>query len=115
MLTVFALSLLRISPRGIKSSISALNFRTSEKYKDIFDEKAASNNEQAEIIEKYMLEYIDGVECWYSRHDVQTTAHYIEFAKKHGLLMTGGSDCHQKPLLMGTVDIPDWVAAQFRR
>jgi len=29
--------------------------------------------------------------------------------------MTGGSDCHQKPLLMGTLDIPDWVAEQFKR
>jgi hypothetical protein len=29
------------------------------------------------------------------------------------MLMTGGSDCHQKPLLLGTLDIPDWVAAQF--
>jgi len=72
-------------------------------------------NEQAEIIREYMLEYIDGVECWHPRHDMQTTVHYIEFARKHGLLMTGGSDCHQKPILMGTVDIPDWVAAQFRR
>ncbi len=71
--------------------------------------------EQARIIEEYMLEYIDGVECWHSRNDAKTTAHYIEFAKKHGLLMTGGSDCHQKPLLLGTVDIPSWVAEQFRQ
>lgn len=71
--------------------------------------------EQTKIIEKYMLEYIDGVECWHSRHDKRTTAHYVDFARKHGLLMTGGSDCHQKPILMGTVDIPDWVAAQFSR
>jgi len=28
-------------------------------------------------------------------------------------MMTGGSDCHQKPLVMGTVKIPDWVANQF--
>jgi hypothetical protein len=28
-------------------------------------------------------------------------------------MITGGSDCHQKPLLMGTLDIPDWVAEQF--
>jgi len=69
---------------------------------------------QARIIEEYMLDYIDGVECWHSRHDAKTTAFYIGFAKKHGLLMTGGSDCHQKPLLMGTLDIPDWVAEQFR-
>lgn len=69
--------------------------------------------EQTEIIEEYMLQYIDGVECWHSRHDARTTAHYIEFARKHSLLMTGGSDCHQKPIIMGTLDIPDWVAGQF--
>jgi predicted metal-dependent phosphoesterase TrpH len=70
---------------------------------------------QTKIIEKYMLEYIDGVECWHSRNDANTTAHYIAFARRHGLVMTGGSDCHQKPILMGTLGIPDWVAAQFRR
>jgi len=69
--------------------------------------------EQTKIIEEYMLQYIDGVECWHSRHDARTTAHYIEFAGKHSLLMTGGSDCHQKPIIMGTLDIPDWVAGQF--
>ncbi len=71
-------------------------------------------DEQTNIIEEYMLEYIDGVECWHSRHDAKTTAHYIEFARKHGLLLTGGSDCHQKPLLLGTLDIPDYVAEQFQ-
>jgi len=70
-------------------------------------------DEQTRVIEKYMLQYIDGVECWHPRHDEKTTAHYIEFARKHNMLMTGGSDCHQKPLLMGTLDIPDWVAEQF--
>ena len=71
-------------------------------------------DEQTNIIEEYMLEYIDGIECWHSRNDAKTTAHYIEFAKKHRLLMTGGSDCHQEPLLLGTLDIPDYVAEQFR-
>ncbi len=69
---------------------------------------------QTKIIEEYMLEYIDGVECWHSRSDAKTTAHYVKFANKHGLSMTGGSDCHQKPLLLGTLDIPDYVAQQFR-
>ena len=68
---------------------------------------------QAKIVEESMLDYIDGIECWHSRNDAQTTAHYIELAGKHGLIMTGGSDCHQKPLLMGTVDVPDYVAQQF--
>jgi len=71
-------------------------------------------DKQAEIIEEYMLEYIDGVECWHSGSDVKTTTHYIKFAKKHGLSITGGSDCHQKPILMGTLDIPDYVAEQFK-
>jgi predicted metal-dependent phosphoesterase TrpH len=70
---------------------------------------------QTKIIEEYMLQYIDGVECWHLRHDARTTAHYIEFARKHNRLTTGGSDCHQKPIIMGTLDIPDWVAGQFKR
>ncbi len=69
---------------------------------------------QTRIIEEYMLEYIDGIECWHSIHDAKTTAFYIEFARKHGLVITGGSDCHQKPIIMGTLDIPDYVAAQFK-
>jgi 3',5'-nucleoside bisphosphate phosphatase len=71
--------------------------------------------EQTKIIEKYMLKYVDGVECWHTEHDKKTTAHYIKFARKHNMVMTGGSDCHQKPLLMGTLDIPAWVAEQFRQ
>jgi len=71
-------------------------------------------DEQTNIIKEYMLEYIDGIECWHARHDAEATAHYVKFARKHGLLMTGGSDCHQKPIIMGKLDIPDWVAEQFR-
>jgi predicted metal-dependent phosphoesterase TrpH len=69
--------------------------------------------DQTAIIEESMLNYIDGVECWHSRNDIQTINHYIKFAKEHGLVMTGGSDCHQKPIVMGTVKIPDYVADQF--
>ena len=69
--------------------------------------------EQTQIIEESMMAYIDGVECWHSRSDAQTTSHYLQFAKKHGLMVTGGSDCHQKPVVMGTVAIPDYVADQF--
>jgi len=72
-----------------------------------------SLSEQTETIEESFLRHIDGVECWHPRNDLQTTEHYVEFAKKHGLIMTGGSDCHQKPILMGTVKIPEYVAEQF--
>jgi predicted metal-dependent phosphoesterase TrpH len=70
--------------------------------------------EQTSIIEESMLDFIDGVECWHSRSDAQTTGHYLQFAKEHGLMVTGGSDCHQKPIVMGTVAVPDYVADQFR-
>jgi predicted metal-dependent phosphoesterase TrpH len=70
--------------------------------------------EQTQLIVESMLAYIDGVECWHSRNDAQTTNHYVKFAKEHGLIMTGGSDCHQKPIIMGTVNAPEYVANQFR-
>ena len=70
-------------------------------------------NAQTNIISNYMLEYIDGVECWYPRSNKTIAAHYINFAKRNGIIMSGGSDCHQKPVIMGTIDIPDWVAGQF--
>ena len=69
--------------------------------------------EQTQLIKEKMLPYIDGVECWHSRNTPETTIHYIDFAKRHGLIMTGGSDCHQKPIVIGTVDVPDWVVNQF--
>jgi predicted metal-dependent phosphoesterase TrpH len=69
--------------------------------------------EQTEIVKEKMLPYIDGVECWHSRSPLETTNHYIVFAKKNKLIMTGGSDCHQKPILMGSVVIPEGVVNQF--
>jgi predicted metal-dependent phosphoesterase TrpH len=68
---------------------------------------------QTAIIKRNLLGYIDGVECWHSRANPQARKHYMEFAKKHGLAMTGGSDCHQKPILMGTVKVPEYIANQF--
>jgi 3',5'-nucleoside bisphosphate phosphatase len=70
-------------------------------------------SEQTKIIEETMLTYIDGVECWHSRNTPETTQNYLAFAKHKQLLVTGGSDCHQKPIMMGSVDIPSWVADQF--
>jgi len=68
---------------------------------------------QTRLIEESMLEYINGIECWHLRHDRATINHYLEFARQHHLIVTGGSDCHQKPIIMGTVDIPGFVAKQF--
>jgi predicted metal-dependent phosphoesterase TrpH len=74
---------------------------------------ASSLPQQTQIVKESMLPYLDGVECWHSRSTAETTRHYVDFCKKHELIMTGGSDCHQKPVIMGTVKIPDFVADQF--
>jgi len=72
-----------------------------------------SIEEQLQIIRDAMLPYLDGIECWHSRHSPEATSAYLSFAKKEGLIVTGGSDCHQQPIIMGTVDIPTYVAEQF--
>ena len=69
--------------------------------------------EQTDIIRKNMLGLIDGVECWHSRAAAAATQCYMEFCRNQKLLMTGGSDCHQKPVIMGTVDVGDVVAGEF--
>jgi hypothetical protein len=74
---------------------------------------SADLKEQQKIINEVMMPYIDGVECWHSAHDQESTSSYIKFAQKAGLMVTGGSDCHQQPVLIGTVDVPDYVAKQF--
>ena len=72
-----------------------------------------SLKEQHQIIRETMLPYLDGVECWHTRHNAETRAAYLEFARQEGLIVTGGSDCHQQPVIMGTADLPTYVANQF--
>ncbi|MBW2205587.1 MAG: PHP domain-containing protein [Deltaproteobacteria bacterium] len=73
----------------------------------------SSIDEQQRIIKESMLRHVDGIECWHSRHDPQTTASYLSFARECNLMVTGGSDCHQAPVVMGTVDVPAYIIAQF--
>jgi predicted metal-dependent phosphoesterase TrpH len=74
-----------------------------------------SLQEQIQIIQDTMMAYIDGIECWHSRHDRETMQAYETFAQAKGLMVSGGSDCHQNPVLMGEVEIPDYVGEQFSR
>ena len=49
---------------------------------------------------------LDGLECFHTKHPPATAENYLALARKHNLLVTGGSDCHGlskgKPLI-GTV------------
>ncbi len=73
----------------------------------------SSVSQQHAIIREAMLDYIDGVECWHSRHSGRTIESYTAFARKEGLIVTGGSDCHQNPVIIGDINVPDYVAGQF--
>ena len=72
-----------------------------------------SLEEQQKIIRESMVPHIDGIECWHPRHDRETVESYLAFAQREGLMITGGSDCHQQPLVLGTVPVPAYVAEQF--
>lgn len=72
-----------------------------------------SVEKQLQIIKGAMLPYLDGIECWHSRHSPKTVSAFLSFAQKEGLIVTGGSDCHQQPVIMGTIGIPPYVAEQF--
>lgn len=50
------------------------------------------------------------VEAFHSEHSVVTTEHYLEFAERHGILVSGGSDYHgekeRRRAAFGTVGLP---------
>ena len=62
-----------------------------------------------ELIPSLVEAGLDGIECFHTKHTPSLAKHYQEVAKAHGLLVTGGSDCHGmskgKPLL-GSVKLP---------
>lgn len=62
-----------------------------------------------EYIEEFIGYGLKGIEVYHSDHNPRVTRRYKDFAARHGLLITGGSDCHglgKKIILMGTVKVP---------
>lgn len=55
---------------------------------------------------------LDGIEVWHSKHDPAAIARYRDYARIHGLLMTGGSDYHGErtpSVTIGSVAIPESI------
>jgi len=63
-----------------------------------------------ETFEKTLDELMDygiqGLECWYSRYTEEQVDFLLAAAKMHGLLISGGSDCHgtRKTIAAGTLN-----------
>jgi hypothetical protein len=74
-------------------------------------------NRTDEIIPALVAAGLDGIECFHTKHSTVMSERYLGIAEKHGLLVTGGSDCHgfskNKPLI-GTVRLPYAYVEKFR-
>ena len=59
---------------------------------------------------------LDGIEVMHPKHTPEQTAHYWEFARRHNLLVSGGSDCHGRgdEILLGTLDVPYQIYVDLR-
>lgn len=74
-------------------------------------------NHDDRLIPKIAEVGLDGLECFHTKHSPAATAHYLDLARKHALLVTGGSDCHGmnrgRPLI-GSVRLPYEYVARLR-
>lgn len=71
-----------------------------------------------EIIPDLMLAGLAGIEVYYTGHGQMATRHYLNLAKKYGLLVTGGSDFHGfksgREVELGDLAIPDELVDKLR-
>ena len=60
-----------------------------------------------------------GIEACHPSHSTSLTKHYLELGKRHGLIITGGSDYHglerKKGHCLGMISVPDSVLEEMRR
>jgi predicted metal-dependent phosphoesterase TrpH len=70
------------------------------------------------IVTELVREGLQGIEVWHPKHDDETRERLKSLAGEHGLLITGGSDCHgerQDGPLLGTVAVPYTVLEDLAR
>jgi len=75
-------------------------------------------NQTDDIIPALIEAGLDGLECFHSRHSLHDIERYEGLTEKHGLLATGGSDCHGmnrgKPLI-GSIKLPYVYVENMKR
>ena len=59
-----------------------------------------------EILPAYVEMGLRGIEVYHIKQDEATSRRYEELARKHGLLITGGTDSHGPDEPIGTIKIP---------
>lgn len=67
-----------------------------------------------ETLEYFAGEAIDGVECYHPSHDEATAGQAFAWCERHGLLATGGSDCHGAFVPSRRLGTPDIQLSMLR-
>lgn len=70
-----------------------------------------------EIIPELIRLGIKGIEAHHPMHPLPLREYYERLAKKYGLIVTGGSDCHGRargPVLIGTIRVTSNVVEELR-
>jgi predicted metal-dependent phosphoesterase TrpH len=67
-----------------------------------------------DTLNMFAAENIEGVECFHLCHDAATTRRAVEWCDRHGLLITGGSDCHGDFVPARRLGVPELRLQQLR-
>ncbi|MFC1645724.1 PHP domain-containing protein [Candidatus Omnitrophota bacterium] len=71
-----------------------------------------------ELIPSFVKAGLRGLEAYYPEYSETVVRYYLQVAKKHGLLVTGGSDCHgdAKPdVKVGKVSVPYELVEKIKK
>lgn len=82
----------------------------------VYAHPAVSNCDR--IIPDLMVAGLAGIEVYYTGHNQRQTQHYLNLARKNGLLVTGGSDYHGfksgREVELGELNISDELVDKLR-
>lgn len=70
------------------------------------------------LLPKLIEQGMAGIEAFHSEHSSSASRYYEKYAREHGLLVTGGSDCHgirKGRILMGRVTVPYSYVEELKR
>lgn len=59
-----------------------------------------------EMLPELLKQGLGGIEVYHSKHDIFATRRFEDLARRHNLLVTGGSDSHGFDVPIGTVRVP---------
>lgn len=59
-----------------------------------------------EMLPELLKQGLGGIEVYHTKHDILATRRFEDLARRHNLLVTGGSDSHGFDVPIGTVRVP---------